>query len=351
MGAGKSYLWAREIAANLPVKFSDLTSFKIGGKIKKYFEVKNREEVIESVKYAKENKLPVFIIGDGTDILASDDDFNGVVIKYVGKSYKLQNLNSEFAEVTAEAGMNWDKLVEFTVQNELQGIESLSGIPGTVGASPVQNIGAYGSELMDNFVELEAYDIENGKFVTFSKEDCKFGYRESVFKQKKYWQKFIVVSVTFKLNKNIVGTANYESLKKYISFEKATIKEIRDAVLKVRSEKLENPDEVGNAGSFFKNPIVDLKKKTELEGKYSDIKIFPFENNFKIPAGWLIEQTGWKGKTYKSAGVSKKHSLVLVNENGHATAADVYDLSEKIISDVYNKFGVKLEREVQLINF
>jgi UDP-N-acetylmuramate--alanine ligase len=347
MGAGKSYLWAREISSLLPVKFSDLTTFKVGGGIKKYFEVKNKEEIEEAVKYAKQNNLPIFIIGGGSDILVSDKEFNGVVIKYVGQNI----LFNENGTVVAEGGVDWDKLVEESIALGLQGLECLSGIPGTVGAAPIQNIGAYGSELKETFFGLEAYSIEDGKFVTFDKEKCDFGYRESVFKRKEYWQKYIICKVTFKLSKESTVKANYESLKKYLFSENPTPQEIRNAVLTARSEKLENPKEVGNAGSFFKNPIIDSDKKEKLETEYKDISIHPFENMFKVSAAWLIEKAGWKGKTYKTAAVSSKHALILINKNGIAKPEDVYELSEKIISDVFDKFGIKLEREVQLINF
>jgi UDP-N-acetylmuramate--alanine ligase len=346
MGAGKSYVWAREIADLIPVSFSDLTTFRTGGKIKKYFEVKNKEETKKAIVFAKQNKSPIFVVGDGSDILVSDKEFNGVVIKYVGDKISFDN-----EIVTAEAGANWDKLVEEVVARGLWGIECLSGIPGTVGASPIQNIGAYGQELSETFVSLEAYDIESEKFVTFGKDDCKFGYRDSIFKRKDHWQKYIVCGVTLKLSKKKSGKVNYESLKEYLSYQSPTLLEVRNAVLTARKERLEDPKELGNAGSFFMNPIIDLSEKKKLESEFHDIKIFPFGGKFKVSAGWLIEREGWKGKTYKGAGVSSKHALILVNKTGKAKAKDIYDLSEKIIADVYKKFGIKLEREVQLINF
>jgi UDP-N-acetylmuramate--alanine ligase len=333
MGAGKSYLWAREITNLLPVRFSDLTTFKIGGDIKKYFEVKNIEGIQNAVEYAKKNNLPIFIIGGGSDILVSDKEYNGVVIKYIGNNIEFNNDGT----VIAEAGVNWDKLVDESVNKGFQGLECLSGIPGTVGAAPIQNIGAYGSELKETFLSLEAYSIEDGKFIFFDKEKCDFGYRESIFKRKDYWQKYIICKVTFKLSK-------------YTDTD-LTLQNIREEILRVRSEKLENPKEVGNAGSFFKNPIIDSNKKEKLETEHKDISIHPFENRFKVSAAWLIENVGWKGKTYKTAAVSSKHALILINKDDKAKPQDIYELSEKIISDVFDKFGIKLEREVQLVNF
>lgn len=348
MGAGKSYLWAREIKDELEsASFKKITTFRTGGKIKHFFEVKNVKAVAAAVKFTNQNNLPIFIIGGGTDILVSDKLFPGSVIKFTGEKYQIK----ENGVVVAEAGLNWDKLVEFCVEKGFSGIECLSGIPGTVGAAPVQNIGAYGQELKNTFVSLEAYDVVHEKLVKFNREDCDFGYRESIFKNEDYWQKYIILKVTLKLSKKVKEVARYESLKKYLVTDKPSLYEVRNAVLKVRSEKLEDPKTVGNAGSFFKNPIIDIKIKEKLESSYSGIKIYPFGEKYKVSAGWLIEQAGWKGRTFKTAGVSPKHSLILINADGHAKSQDIYELSELIIADVYKKFGVKLQREVQLINF
>jgi len=325
--------------------FKDLTTFHIGGKIKYYLEVSNVDEINEAMAFAEKNKLPIFIIGEGSDFLASDKEFSGLVIKYIGNSYKI---DGEF--ITADAGMSWDELVQISVENGLQGLECLSGIPGTVGASPIQNIGAYGSEISETFYKLEAFDLSGREIVTFTKDECDFGYRYSIFKSKECWQRFLILNVSFKLNKNAKGKVNYESLKGVVG-ENPTLQEIRDGVLKVRREKLENPKEHGNAGSFFKNPIIDSVKKDILLNEYPEAKIYPFEDRFKVFAGWLIENAGMKGKELGGAAVSPKHALILINKSGKATANEIHDLSELIISKVDEKFGIKLEREVQLINF
>lgn len=350
MGAGKSYIWAREIAGLLPVSFADITTFHIGGSIKRYFEVRNEDEVKNAVGYAKKNKLPIFVIGEGSDILASDKNFEGVVIKYVGTGF--YDLGK--GRIKAEAGANWDSLVEYTVEKNLQGIECLSGIPGTVGASPIQNIGAYGQELKDSFESLTAFSIEKEKFVTLSKKDCGFGYRESVFKRPDHWQKFIIMDITLKLKENAKPGVRYESLKKYFDsegIEKPTIQQVRSGVLSIRSQIFYDPKVVGNAGSFFKSPIVGKEKLEELQKKFPDIKFYEAGEQYKLPAGWLIEKAGWKGKTYKEAGVSPKHALILTNPHNKATAKEIIELSEKIIKDIKKKFGLELEREVQMINF
>lgn len=309
--------------------FRDITTLKVGGSIKHFFEVKNKEDLISAVVFAKSNSLPIFTIGGGTDIAVSDDDYNGVVIKYIGNSISYTG-----NKVTAEAGVSWDKLVEDTVNKNFQGIECLSGIPGSVGASPIQNIGAYGQELSDIFYNLTAYNIDKEKFVKFNKKNCKFGYRSSKFKNIKFWQKFIITDVTLELKINKNNNLN----------------SIRENILKIRKDKLEDPKLIPNAGSFFKNPIVDSIKKIELENKYSDIRIFEFGKKFKISAGWLIEKTGWKGKSLGPVKVSEKHALVITNPDGKGTFKDIKKLANTIISDVYKMFGIKLEPEVQYIN-
>ena len=325
--------------------FKELTTFHIGGKIKYYAEVGSEREICEALYFADKEKLPVFILGGGSDFLASDRDFNGLVIKYTGKKYSIKG-----ETVTAEGGMLWDDLVGAAVLAGLSGMECLSGIPGTVGASPVQNIGAYGQELKDIFVKLKAFSIGDGRFVEFNREDCRFGYRESVFKDKKYWQKYLITEVTFRLNRERKNENIYESLKGEIGSD-PTLSEIRDAVLKVRAQKLENPAEFGNAGSFFKNPIISRDQKECLEKVFPDAKIYPFENGFKVSAGWLIENAGLKGAVWGGAAVSSKHALIIINKTGSATSGDVVSLSEMIIKNVFDKFGIKLEREVQFVNF
>lgn len=325
--------------------FKDLTTFHIGGNIKYYAEVKNEDEVFEALDFAKSKNLPIFIIGGGSDFLASEKVFEGLVIKYTGSGYSISD-----DVITGDGGMVWDDLVKIAVENELAGIECLSGIPGTVGASPIQNIGAYGQEVKDRFLKLEAIDIEERKKVEFTGNDCKFGYRESIFKDKKYWQKYLIINVSFKLKKGGNPGVIYESLKGVIG-ENPTLTDVREAVLKVRAQKLEDPKIFGNAGSFFKNPIIDAAKKEDLEFRFPDVKIFPSGNLYKVSAAWLIDKAGLKGKEFGGAAVSTKHSLILVNKSGSATADDVFSLSETIIKKVFDKFGVRLEREVQLINF
>ncbi|MBL7036506.1 UDP-N-acetylmuramate dehydrogenase [Candidatus Microgenomates bacterium] len=327
-------------------KFRDLTTFRIGGEIKYFFDVKNERELVKKVVFAKSKNLPIFVIGGGSDILVSDEKYNGVVIRYIGKNIEYQdNL------VTAEAGASWDDLVASVVKKNLGGIESLSGIPGSVGAAPIQNIGAYGQELSDVFVSLDAYDIENQKFVKLNKSDCKFGYRDSLFKKRDYWQKYIITKVTLKLQKNKKPIVKYKSIIDSLP-KNYSLKQVRELIIKTRNEKLDDWKSIPNAGSFFKNPTLSKKEITKLREKYPDIKCFDNKDGTsKCFAGWFIQNAGWLGKSYKNAKVSDKHALVLTNPKGRATSKEIVELAEKIQESVFIKFGVKLEPEVQYINF
>lgn len=309
--------------------FKNITTLKVGGAIKHFRRVKSKEELVKCVKFAKDKNLPIFTIGGGSDILVSDKDFDGLVIKYTGDSIKIGG-----TKITAEAGLAWDKLVEITVNNNLQGLECLSGIPGTVGASPIQNIGAYGQELSDTFINLTAYDIRNNKFIKLNKKDCQFGYRKSFFKNKNNYQKFIITDITLKLHKNT----------------KDNLKKIRLDIIKIRENKLENPKLIPNAGSFFINPFINIKEKEKLEKQYSDMKFYPVGNKFKISAGFLIEKAGWKGKSLGNVKVSDKHALILINPEGKGNFNDIKKLADAITKDVLKKFKIKLIPEVQYIN-
>ena len=336
------------------VPLSMLTTFKVGGVVRYLAEVKNKSELISSVDFADERGLPIFVLGGGSDILISDNKFQGVVIKYLGKdiTFKTERQN---IYVTSEAGVTWDDLVKTAVDKNLQGIECMSGIPGTVGASPIQNIGAYGQELKDVFDIVTVYDVKRHRFRTFSEKECNFSYRESMFKKPRNKGRYIITDITLKLRKNSTPTLTYESLKNYLREKKIknpTLKNVRSAVLELRGQKLDDPKVIGNAGSFFKNPIVDNKTLKKLLAKYPGIPFLPAEpNSVKLYAGWLIERTGWKGKKYKNTQVSEKNALVITNPDGKATAKEIKELADNISDDVYKKFGVRLVPEVQYIGF
>ncbi len=252
--------------------------------------------------------------------------------------------------VTAEAGENWHDFVIWCISQNYGGLENLSLIPGNVGTSPIQNIGAYGVEIKDTFHQLEAIEIETGKVKIFTKEACNFGYRNSVFKNE-LKGKYIIVNVTFKLTKNKHHlNISYGAIKNYLSnIEHPTLKEISDAVIYIRKSKLPDPKEIGNSGSFFKNPVISKIDFDKLQKKYPEIPNYIVaENEIKIPAGWLIEQCGFKGKRYGDTGVHKNQALVLVNY-GNATGKEIFELAQKIQQTVKNTFNINLEIEVNII--
>jgi UDP-N-acetylmuramate dehydrogenase len=328
-------------------------TFNIDSKAKYFTEVKSIKELEEAVGYAKTHKLPILIVGRGSNVLMVDKVFNGLVIRLKNDEIKIVKETSDHIYIKVDAGKIWDDLVNYCVDRNYQGIECLSGIPGTVGAAPVQNIGAYGQELADVFVELTAYDLKTCKFVTLDASECKFEYRDSLFKKKRSRGHFIIFNVTLKLHKNLLPKLSYSLLRMYLKDKKInnpTLKQIRNAVLVIRRQKLVDPKEYGNAGSFFKNPIISKEKYERLRNSFPNIPNYPEDNGrIKIPAGWLVEKAGWRGKSYKNVGVSQKHALILINSTGKATAKEVLGMVDKIKNDVRIYFNIELDTEVQII--
>jgi UDP-N-acetylmuramate dehydrogenase len=336
------------------VSLKNLTTFKVGGLAKYFAEVKNEDELIDAARFAKDRSLPVFVLGGGSNVLISDKGFDGLVIKYVRDGVEFESLDKHHVLVRVGAGLVWDRLVGLTVDKNLQGVECMSGIPGSVGAAPVQNIGAYGQEIKDVFVELTAYDLKKCEFVVFDKKRCKFAYRDSVFKKERNKGRFVITEVVLKLNKNSSPLIKYESLKSYLrerGIKNPAFKEVRSSILKLRRVRLEDPNEIGNAGSFFKNPFINKRLFTQLKNRFPGIPYHEVDSRYKLFAAWLIEKAGWKGKNYKDAKVSDKHALIITNPKGKALAKDIKELAKKIKEDVYKKFKVKLEPEVQLMGF
>lgn len=293
---------------------------------------------------------PHLILGGGSNVLLTDD-FNGLVVKIdlKGKGIIEEDENSVLIEIGA--GENWHQLVLYALENNWGGIENLSLIPGTTGAAPMQNIGAYGVEIKDVFDSLYAFDKETGEIKKFNKEQCEFGYRSSLFKTKAKGR-YIIIKVCLRLEKNAIVNTSYGAISetlKLMGVENPGIKDVSDAVIKIRTSKLPDPKEIGNAGSFFKNPVISLDNFQKLKNKYPDIPSYPVDENFvKVPAGWLIEKAGWKGKKYKNTGVHEKQALVLINRN-NAKGSEVQELSQQIIMDIKEKFGIQLECEVNII--
>lgn len=291
----------------------------------------------------------IFLIGGGSNMLLTSS-INKLVVHLNLKGIVVNDTDKDFVFVTAEAGENWHEFVLWCISQNYGGLENLSLIPGNVGTSPIQNIGAYGVEIKDTFHQLEALEITTGKTKIFTKEECNFGYRNSVFKNE-LKNKYIITNVTFKLTKkNHKTNTSYGAIKTYIqNISEPSIKDISNAVIAIRKSKLPDPKEIGNSGSFFKNPVIDKKLFQKLSEKHTNIPHYIIsENEIKIPAGWLIEQAGFKGKRFGNTGVHEKQALVLVNY-GNAMGDEIYNLAKKIQETVKNNFYINLEMEVNII--
>ncbi|MFN0257438.1 UDP-N-acetylmuramate dehydrogenase [Pedobacter ureilyticus] len=326
-----------------------LNTFGIDVNAKLFTNISSEADLTEifSNPIVKENKL--LVLGGGSNMLFTKD-YDGLVLKISIKGIDVKEEGDDVL-VTAGAGEVWDSLVKYCVAKGYAGIENLTLIPGTVGASPIQNIGAYGVEIKDVFDSCTAFEIATGQIKTFSKADCEFSYRESVFKGKLKGQ-FIVTSVTYRLSRtgNLqthYGAINSELERRNIS--EPTMADVSEVVAAIRVSKLPDPSTIGNAGSFFKNPIIDKAVFDELLPQFPDMPHYPApDGRVKLAAGWLIETCGFKGLVDGNTGTWKNQALVLVNHGG-ATGQEVYRFSEKIINTVQQKFGVLLEREVNIL--
>ena len=322
-------------------------SFNIDVVAKEFIQINSVKELIDLQKNSK-NKNKLFI-GGGSNILFTNN-FEGLVVHINLKGISVKKINENFTEIKVMSGENWNELVNWCIENNLGGLENLSLIPGNVGAAPIQNIGAYGVELKDVFISCEVYDLNAEKLNIYNLNDCKFGYRDSIFKKDK---NLIVVSVKMKLSsKNHKINSSYgginDELKK-LKIKEPTIKDISNVVCDIRNKKLPNPNKIGNAGSFFKNPIVNSKKINCLKENLNNIPFYKIdENSYKIPAAWLIETSGFKGKDFGNFGVHKTQPLVLVNY-GKASGSDINKLSLSIKEVVNKLFKIELETEVNII--
>ncbi len=299
---------------------------------------------------AANTNTPVLILGGGSNMLFTNHVKRLVLKNEIGGIKKI-NEDEQHVYVKTGAGVNWHALVMHCIYNNWAGAENLSLIPGNAGASPMQNIGAYGVEIKDIFHSLEAYHIAEKKLVSFNTQSCEFGYRESVFKRK-YKEQFAITSVTFRLNKVPVYNTSYGAIEQELekmNVLELSIKAISQAVINIRRSKLPNPAEIGNAGSFFKNPEVEKVLFEKIKNQYPAVPGYPLANgNVKLAAGWLIEQCGWKGYRKGDAGCHSKQALVLVNY-GNASGSEIFSLSQSIIQSVQQKFDVLLEREVNIV--
>lgn len=330
----------------------DLTRFNTFGihAIAKFFiEIGNENEVKELFENSIFKNNEKLFLGGGSNVLFTKD-FEGIVILNKIKGIEVVKENSDSIFIKANGGEIWNDLVTFAVNHDYWGIENLALVPGTVGAAPIQNIGAYGGELKEVLESVEAYDIKNGEKKIFSKENCELGYRDSVFKNKFKGQYFIT-AITIILSKKNNKKITYKILQEYLDKNNIKIKnskDISEAVSSIRRSKLPDLKILGNAGSFFKNVFLEKEKLQSLLEKYPDVPYFDENHLVKIPAGWLIEQCGWKGKRIGNVGVHDKQALVLVNYGG-ATGKELKNLAFDIINSVNEKFGLKLIPEVNLI--
>ncbi|RKQ43065.1 UDP-N-acetylmuramate dehydrogenase [Roseivirga pacifica] len=323
-------------------------TFGLDVKAKSFARFKSLETLKEGLQLAKNQ--PILILGGGSNLLFTKD-YDGLVLKNELKGIDVIQEDAEHFYVEAQAGENWHQFVMHCIANNWAGVENLSLIPGTVGAAPMQNIGAYGVEIIQVFDHLKAMEIATGEIHTFNKEDCQFGYRESVFK-KSLKGKYVITSGCFKLKKTPDFNTSYGAIAQTLEdmgVTELSIKAVSDAVIHIRQTKLPDPKEIGNSGSFFKNPEVDKIDFEGLRAEFPSIPGYPLpDNKVKIPAAWLIDQDGWKGKTFGQIGVHKNQPLVLVNYGG-GKGADIKALAFKIQASVATKFGIELTPEVNIV--
>ncbi|MCS6967729.1 MAG: UDP-N-acetylmuramate dehydrogenase [Cytophagales bacterium] len=337
-----------ELLANYSLK--SLNTFGVEAKARYFMEVSSLEALRAVLQLPEVKNLPLLVLGEGSNVLFTRH-FEGLVLKINLKGIKFLGKDSQFYYIQAAAGENWHQFVQTCLANHWAGVENLSLIPGTVGAAPVQNIGAYGVELKDVFYQLEAVDITSGKLCVFSKQDCQFGYRDSIFKRQ-VKGKYIITSVTFQLFQEPRINISYGNVKQTLAemgITQPTIWDVSRAIIHIRQSKLPCPTRLGNAGSFFKNPEVPQEQATFLKSLYPHMPFYPSEKpgKVKLAAGWLIEQCGWKGKRIGKVGTYDRQALVVVNYGG-ASGAEIWQLAEQIRASVAEKFNLWLEPEVQV---
>jgi UDP-N-acetylmuramate dehydrogenase len=330
------------------VSLKDHNTFNLDYRADVAIRIKSPKEAASLFNGDIKLRKPILTVGSGSNLLFTGDFHGTIIFPHIGGIRVEKQTGSEII-VSAGAGVIWDKLVEWCVERGFGGIENLSLIPGTVGAVPVQNIGAYGVEACETVIRVKTVSVEDGSVRTFSNEECNFGYRKSIFKEAEKGR-YLITRVWFKLSADTVLRLNYGSLhEEAAKLGSPNLKNVRQAVINIRRSKLPDPTVIGNAGSFFKNPVV---KKPVAENLIKDYPGIPVYNDpsggIKLAAGWLIEKCGWKGKRHGDAGVHEKQALVLVN-HANASGKDILSLSEKIQESVYEKFGVRIDREVEVI--
>lgn len=342
------------ISFSTHISLKPYNTFGIDTYAKYFTETSTQTELIECIKQYKELakekvNFPLLLLGGGSNIVFTKN-FEGLVIKICNKGIIESQKDENHVIVTARAGENWHEFVMFCLKKNYGGLENLSLIPGNVGTSPMQNIGAYGVEIKDVFFECKALNIDTEQIETFNREDCEFGYRESIFKTKAKG-KYIILEVSFILTtqRHKIKTDYGAIQQELIGISNPSIQDISKAVIRIRESKLPNPKTFGNAGSFFKNPTIPVQQFQNLSNQFESIPNYPTKAGIKIPAAWLIEQCSWKGTQIENVASHHLQPLVIINKTGSATGEEVHNFSEKIIQSVLDKFGILLEREVNIV--
>ncbi|ASB50545.1 UDP-N-acetylmuramate dehydrogenase [Alkalitalea saponilacus] len=338
-----------KILSNYSLKH--LNTFGIDANADKYIFYTSEDELKSIIESDQVRDIPVLILGGGSNLLFVSD-FNGVVLHSGIHGVEKVQDNDQEVTIRVGSGVVWDDLVRWSVDNGFYGLENLSIIPGNVGAAPVQNIGAYGVEVKDVIDKVEGLYLKDASHFVISRDECQFDYRQSIFKTSLKGE-VVITYVYFRLKKQPGFILDYGSLIDEVNkLGEITLENVRQAVINIRQSKLPDPEEFGNAGSFFKNPVISFTQFLDLQNSFPGIPYFIMEENslVKIPAGWLIEKCGWKGKSIGNAGVHHKQALVLVNL-GNASGNEIIELAERIETDVFNAFSIKLEREVNVVGF
>jgi len=334
-----------DIHTNIPLK--NFTTMKIGGKARFITEVRTPDEVAEVYRNAKSKQIPIFVIGSGSNVIAHDEGYNGLVIRIRIPGFEIITDDINNTTIKIGAGEIWDTVVKRVVDMDLSGIEAMSGIPGTAGATPVQNVGACGQEIADTLQSLEAYDSQNDSFVNLQNDDCGFAYRDSIFRNIAIGR-YVITSITIKLSKNQPQPPFYDSLQKYLDKHEIklyTVEVIRNTVLEIRKTKLPDPSVFPNSGSFFKNAVVEQWQLDDLRRISSDIPTFELgDGRYKIPSGWLIENVGLKGSLIHGIRVYDKNALVLINESA-SSYDDLANARDEVIGKVRDKFRIQIQQE------
>jgi UDP-N-acetylmuramate dehydrogenase len=334
-----------DIHTNIPLK--NYTTMKLGGNARFMTEVHTPEDLADVCRNARAQKLPLFILGGGSNVIVHDEGFSGLVVRNRIPGFSVVSDEPGQTLIKIGAGENWDETVKKTVDMNLSGIEAMSAIPGTAGAAPVQNVGAYGQEIADTLISLEAYDIIDDRFVILQSADCGFSYRHSIFRGDAAGR-YVITNITLRLYKTAPQPPFYKAIQEYFDANNITLytpQIIRDAVIEIRKNKLPDPQVTPNTGSFFKNAIVEDWQLADLRNEYPDIPTYDMsDGRFKIPTGWLIEQAGLKGKVLHGMRVHDKNALVLINESAKSYA-DLASARDEIIGAVRDKFRITIEQE------